>query len=83
MRSSLDHLPVMQHEYLVCRDYCREAMGDRDRRPPLHQDCQRPLDLRLDLAVDGARRLVQQEQRRVGGDRPREGQKLPLADADR
>ena len=50
---------------------------------PCHQDRERRLDLRLDLAVDRARRLVEHEQRRIGGDRPRERQQLPLADADR
>ena len=50
---------------------------------PAHQRRERPLDLRLDLAVHRARRLVEDEHRRVGGDRAREREQLPLADAHR
>ena len=50
---------------------------------PRHQRRERRLDLRLDLAVDGARRFVEDEQRRIRRDGARERQQLALADADR
>ena len=58
-------------------------MRDGDRGSSPHQHRERALNIRLDLAVDRTRRLVEHEQRRIGGDRPREREQLPLADADR
>ena len=58
-------------------------MRHGDRRAARLQDGQRLLDLRFDLTVDGARRLVEDQQPRIGDDRARERQELPLADADR
>ena len=84
MRSALANLPVVQHEDFVRVDNCTQSMRDRDRRAPGHErPPERALDLRLDLAVHGARRLVQHEQRRIGRDGARERQQLALPDADR
>ena len=73
----------MQHENLVSADNCTQSVRDGDRRPPEHQFHERRLNLRLDLAVDRARGLVEHEQRRIGGDRARERQQLSLTDTDR
>ena len=63
MRAALAHLAVVQHEDLVGVDDGAQSVRDGDRRPPVHEHRERALDLRLDLAVDGARRLVEHEQR--------------------
>ena len=83
MRPALAHLPVMQHENLVGVDDGAQSVRHGDRRPSAHQLRQRTLNLRFDLAVDRARRLVEDEQRRIRGDRSREREQLSLADADR
>src|ERR1700737_5551225 len=80
---ALGDFPVMEHE---------DHVGVGDRAQPVrygdsgsagNQHAQRRVDLRFDLAVDGTRRLVEQEQRRVCRDRAGEGQQLALAHAYR
>ena len=54
-------------------------MGDDERRPALHQPRHRPLDEHLGPRVDRRRRLVEDEDRRVGEERPGDRQELLLA----
>src|SRR5687767_8253101 len=58
--SMLHDLAVVEHEDRVGGSNCAKAMGDSDGRSPGDQNIERGVYLRLDLAVDGARRLVEQ-----------------------
>src|SRR5580704_2073586 len=80
---ALPNLPVVHHQNLVRADDRAQPVGNRNRRPALHEDGQRLLNLRFYLAVDRARRLIEQQERGVGGDGPGERQELSLPDADR
>ncbi len=73
VRSSLDDLSMMQDQNLVGAHDCAQPVRHGDRRPPLHQDGEGRLDLGLDLAVHRAGGLVEEQQVRIGGDRPSEG----------
>ena len=55
-----------------------QAVGDGEDGLAAHDPRQRVLDLRLDLAVQRARRLVQHQDRRVLEERPRQRDPLPL-----
>src|SRR6185437_9630655 len=57
MRSTLAHLPMMEDENLVGVDDRAQSVGDGDGRAALHEHRECALNLRFDLAVDGARRL--------------------------
>jgi len=58
-----------------------EAVGDDDRRAPAHQLAQRVLDQRLRLRIHAAGRFIEDQQDlRIEGDGPREGEQLLLAD---
>ncbi len=57
-------------------------MGDDEARPPPHQHRETPLDEGFALAVEVARRLVQDQNARVRQDRPRDGQALLLPAAE-
>src|SRR3712207_8431163 len=54
-------LAVVHDEDLVRADDRAEPVRDRHRRAPAHELRQRPLDLRLDLAVHRARGLRSEE----------------------
>ena len=56
-------------------------MGDHQGRAPAHQLEEARHDLRLALHVEGARRLVHEQDRRVLQERPRQVDALPLAHA--
>ena len=56
----------------------RQAVRDRETGPPLAHPGDRPLDLRLRSLVDSGCRLIQQQDRRILQDRPRDGDALPL-----
>src|SRR5688500_4354738 len=62
VRAAFQHLPVMQDEDLVGIHDGAQPVRDGDGRPAPHQLSEGALDLRLDLTVHGARRLVEQEQ---------------------
>ena len=57
----------------------REPVGDHERGAALHQPGHRALDQDLGARVDRRRRLVEDEDRRVGEERPRDRQELLLA----
>ena len=89
-RAALPQLLVragVEHRALVDDD---DAVGERQRRPPVRdQDRraragdapQRRVDLLLDARVDRRRRVVEQEDLRVGEQRARERDALPLTAA--
>src|SRR5712672_1539947 len=56
----------------------REAMGDRDHGPAVHQAGQRLADRFLGFAVERRGRFVEQQDRRVLQKRPRDRDALPL-----
>ncbi len=77
--AALDDLPLLQHQDRVRPADGRQPVGDDEGRPPLHQLGQPFLDQRLALAVERRGRLVQDQDARIGQDRPRDRHPLPLA----
>ena len=55
-----------------------EPVGDHEHGPPPHQRREAPVDQPLARRVELARRLVEDQDARVGQDRPRDGEPLPL-----
>ena len=60
----------------------REPVGDDERRPAGEEPAQRPLDAPLGADVDARGRLVEDEDARVGEQRPGEGDELALAERE-
>ena len=79
VRADLGDAAAVEHDDLVGVADGREPVGDRDRRPALGQPLERLLDGALGLRVERGRRLVEDEDRRVAQDRPRDRDPLPLA----
>jgi hypothetical protein len=52
-------------------------VGDENRSPRLEQHLERREDFRLALGVERRRRLVEDENRRIAQERPRDGDSLP------
>ena len=77
-RAVLDHASVVDHEHAVGDLHRREAVGDDERRPVLQDDLERLLDQPLRRHVDGRRRLVEDDHRRVGDERARQRDELLL-----
>ena len=77
--AALDDPALVEHDDLVGVAHGREPVGDRDRRAPLGQPLELGLDGRLGLRVERARRLVEDQHRRVAQDRPRDRHPLLLA----
>ena len=69
--SPLPHLTVVKHQNLARADDRAQSVRYRVRRPPAHEHPQSVLNRGLDLSVDRARRLVEDQQGRIGSDRPR------------
>ena len=82
MRAALAQLAVVEDEYLVGALDGREAVRDDDGGAVAQDALDGPLDELLGLGVDGAGRLVEDEERRVEGERAREGDELLLADRE-
>ena len=80
--SRLDDAPLVEDDDAVRRADGREAVRDDERRAPLHHRLERALQARLGVRVDARGRLVEDEQRRVAVDGPREREELPLAGAE-
>src|SRR6266542_3084767 len=78
VRALLDDLPVLQHHDQVGVADRRQPVRDDERRAAGEQQPQRALDLPLRADVDGARRLVEDQDLRVGEQRPRERDELAL-----
>ena len=79
MIAALDDLAVFQHENRVGIAHGRQAVGNNEHRPSVHQAVEAALDELLRAGIDGGGRLVENQHRRLGNRRPRDGQQLPLA----
>ena len=79
VRARLDDAAMVEHDDLVGVPHGREPVRDRDRRPPLGEPVERVLDEPFGLGVEGARRLVEDKDRRVAQDRARDRDPLLLA----
>ena len=79
MRADLDDAAAVEHDDLVGVAHGREPVRDRDRRPPLGEPLERLLHRALGLRVERRGRLVEDEDRRVAQDRPRDRDALLLA----
>ena len=74
------HCPTLvQDQYPVSIDDTRQAVSDDERSSILHQPVKGALDHRLVLGVHTGERLVQEQDRRVLQQRPRDRQTLPLS----
>src|SRR3990170_4755661 len=82
VRSTLRYFAVVENEDGVRAGNGTQAVGDGNGHSPRDEHLEGGVNLRLDLAVHRARRLVEQQQRRVGRDRAGKRQQLPLAHTD-
>ena len=82
MRAVLDNLAVLEHDDQVGVADRRQAMGDHERGAVGEQRPQRLLDRPLRPDVDRRRRLVEDEDARVGEQGAREGDELALAERE-
>ena len=82
VRSVLDDPAVVEHDDEVGAADRREPVGDDERRSPGEQPAQAALDPPLGADVDRRRRLVEDEDARVGEQRAREGDELALAERE-
>ena len=69
----------VHHEDLVAVDHGAKPVADQDDRPLALERAQRLGDQLLVMRVQGAGRLVEHEERRLGQQRPGDGEALPLA----
>mmetsp|Transcript_15863 Transcript_15863/g.51629 ORF Transcript_15863/g.51629 Transcript_15863/m.51629 type:complete len:498 (+) Transcript_15863:25-1518(+) len=79
VRPALRDLPVLEHEDRVALGDGPEAVGNGHGRPRVAQRRQRVLDVRLRPRVQGRRRLVENDHRRVLHEEARDGDALLLA----
>ena len=82
MRPPLDDLASLDHQDLVSAPNGREPVRDHERGAAPSQRAQAVLDERLALAVQARGCLVQDENRWIGEDGPRNGDALPLASGE-
>ena len=78
MGPDIADLALLEDEDLVGRDQRREAMGNDDQRPAGGDARNVGVDDRLAFGVEGARRLVEDEDARIDDQRPGDGQPLAL-----
>ena len=79
VRTGLDHRAPVHHHQPVHGGDGREPVGDGDHGLAGHQPVERLLDRRLDLGVERAGRLVEDEDRRVLEEDAGDRDALPLA----
>ncbi len=78
MRALVGHATAVDDDDAVGQAQGRPPVRDEQRRAPAHQRPQRRVDLLLRLRVDRRGRVVEDENARVGDDRPCERDALPL-----
>src|SRR5665647_2155600 len=78
----LDDLAVLHHEDDVSVADRREAVSDHERRTPVTQGTHSLLHQHLGAGVDRAGGLVEDQERRIDEERPRDRDELLLADGD-
>ena len=79
MITALDDLSVLQNHDGVGVPHCGEAVGDHEGSPFCHQTVHALLDVFFRSRIDGARRLIEDQDRRLGYRRSRDIKKLSLA----
>ena len=79
MRAALDDAAVVEDEDGVRVRDRRKAVRDDEHRAPREEAIDGLLHETLGLGVERRRRLVEDENRRVDEQRPRDGEALPLA----
>ena len=79
VRALLDDVPAVENGDSTRTADRRQSVGDHDRGAPGEQPPEPLLDPRLGVDVDVRRRLVEDQDPRVGDRGPREGHQLPLA----
>src|SRR5688572_17451760 len=77
--AALDELAAVEDEDLVGAGDRRQTVRDDEGRAPAAQRLEAVLDQRLALAVEARRRLVEDQDARVGEDGASDRQALPLA----
>ena len=78
----LDDEAVLEHDDQVGAAHGREPVGDHEGGTAVQQPTERTLDPPLGGDVDGARRLVQDQDARVGEQRACERDELTLAERE-
>src|SRR5947207_13465052 len=73
---------MLEHDDRACVANRREAVRDDERRAAVQKAAQGVLDLALGADVDRARRLVEDQDPRVGEQRTRERDELALAERE-
>ena len=79
MRAALDDAAVVEDDDLVGVAHRGEAVRDRDHRPALREPLERGLHRALGLRVERRGGLVEDEDRGIAQDRPRDRDALLLA----
>lgn len=79
MITALNDLSVLQNHDGVGVPHGGEAVGDHKGRPFSHQTVHALLDVLFRSRIDGARRFIEDQNRRSGHCRPRDIKKLSLA----
>src|SRR5262252_630204 len=80
--AAADEAPVLELEQLVADLQRRRLMRDQHDRSPTAELAQQRNDFRLGGRVEGARRLVEHEQRRAPIERPSDAEALTLSAAE-
>ena len=80
MAAALHDSAVVDHADLVGLGDRRQAVGDDNGRPPFTQGVQRLLDRLLGLRIEGGRRLVEQDDRRILEKRSSDSDALAMGD---
>ena len=83
VRAVLDRVAVLHHDDPLGEAQRGTAVRDQDRGAVLHDLAQRRVDLLLGARVDRRRRVVEDENARIGEHRARDRDALPLAAGER
>ena len=78
MRSPLDDAAVVDHQDLIGSPDRAQAVCDHEARSSLHEPQHRILDVPLGSGVDAARRLIEDQDARIGNHCAGDGDQLPL-----
>ena len=79
MITALDDLSILQNHDGVSVPHSGEAVGDHEGGPFRHQTVHALLDMLFRSRIDGARRFIEDQDRRLGYRRSRDIKKLSLA----
>ena len=79
MITALDDLSVLQNHDGVGVPHCGKTVGDHESGPFCHQTVHALLDMLFRSRIDGARRFIKDQDRRLGYRRSCDIKKLSLA----